>query len=476
MRIDVDQINSYYIGTGLISVVGTSFAIIPVATGAFNQMYANGYCPVDSDGTRLPCPDAYGALIGTCAICALTEVAIAFMPPKVLQKIFPPIVTGPTVMLIGVHLIETGFKNWAGGNGLCANQPETGFFRLCPNIAAPHALRWGSAEYIGLGFLVFITIILCERFGSPIMKSTSVILGLLTGCIVAAATGYFDDTGITNAPAVSFIWVKTFHLSLYGPLVLPIMTVFIICACEAVGDVTATCDVSRLDVEGPEFESRIQGGVLADGLNGMIAALCTITPMSTFAQNNGVIALTRCANRKAGYCCCCKSTEAKYRENSKTNISPVFLIIMGLFAKFSAALVAIPSPVLGGMTTFLFCAVAVSGMAIVNRVPFNRRTRFILTASLAVGYGATLVPTWFDNVFTYSGDNHSLRGFYDAISLVMETGFAITAFISMILNLVLPEEIEDLPEEVEEDVRAESPESNDQITKLPADAPTKEVV
>ena len=51
------------------------------------------------------------------------------------------------------------------------------------------------------------------------------------------------------------------------------------------------------------FDSRIQGGILADGLNGVLAALMTITPMSTFAQNNGVIALTRCANRKAGYCC-----------------------------------------------------------------------------------------------------------------------------------------------------------------------------
>merc|ERR1711939_1103288 len=187
---------------------------------------------------------------------------------------------------------------------------------------------------------------------------------------------------------------------------------------------TATCDVSRLDVEGREFESRIQGGVLADGLNGCLAALMTITPMSTFAQNNGVIALTRCANRRAGYCAC------------------FFLIIMGLFAKFSAALVAIPASVLGGMTTFLFCAVAVSGMAIINRIPFNRRNRFILTASLALGYGATLVPTWFEHVFTYSGNNRSLEGFFNAIELVMETGFAITAFVAMILNATMGEEIE----------------------------------
>lgn len=148
---------------------------------------------------------------------------------------------------------------------------------------------------------------------------------------------------------------------------------------------------------------------------------------------------------------------------------------MGLFAKFSAALVAIPAPVLGGMTTFLFCAVAVSGMAIVNRVAFNRRTRFILTASLAIGYGATLVPTWFEHVFTYDGDNHALKGFYDAISLVMETGFAVTAMISMILNLVLPEEIEDIPEEVEDEARSETPES-ERVSKVQMDMPSKETV
>ena len=53
---------------------------------------------------------------------------------------------------------------------------------------------------------------------------------------------------------------------------------------EAIGDISATCDVSRLEVEGKLFDSRIQGGVLADGFNGLLAGLCTITPMSTFAQ------------------------------------------------------------------------------------------------------------------------------------------------------------------------------------------------
>ena len=418
----------YYIGTGLISVVGVSFTIIPIAQGGFAQMYANGYCPTDDSGAPLPCPKGYGALLGTCAVCALLEIALSFIPPRALLRMFPPIVTGPTVMLIGLKLIKSGFQGWMGGSGLCSS-PDTAvdFFAKCPNIAAPHALPWGSPEYLGLGFSVFATILICERFGSPIMKSTSVVIGLFIGCIIAAATGYFDRSGIDAAPNGSFIWVQTFPLSVYGPLVLPILALFILLATESIGDITATCDVSRQDVDGKVYESRIQGGVLADGLSGCLAALMTITPMSCFAQNNGVIALTRCANRRAGYMCC------------------FFLVLMGIVAKFAAALVAIPDPVLGGMTTFLFCAVNVSGMAIIARAPnaFNRRSRFILTAGLSLGYGATLLPNYFDNIFSYSGNNKSLQGFLDAIVLIMETGFAVTAAVCMILNLILPEELED---------------------------------
>ena len=254
---------------------------------------------------------------------------------------------------------------------------------------------------------------------------TDGLLGLLVGCIVAAACGYFDRSGIDAAPVGSFIWVHTFPLSLYAPLVLPFLAVYIVLAMEAIGDITATCDVSRLQVDGPLFDSRIQGGVLADGLNGIIAGLCTITPMSTFAQNNGVIALTRCANRKAGYACC------------------FWLLIMGILAKFAAALVSIPASVLGGMTTFLFSAVATSGVRIISTVPFTRRSRFILTAALALGFGATLVPTWFGYVFTYAGNNHALIGFFNAITLVCETGFVLAGFTALFLNLILPEEIED---------------------------------
>ncbi|CAN6642600.1 hypothetical protein TRVA0_019S01376 [Trichomonascus vanleenenianus] len=411
----------FYLGTGLISVVGTSFATISVVTGAFPQMYKSGFCPSDEHGNPLPCPEGYGALVGTCALGALLQIASSFCPPKILQKIFPPLVTGPVVLLIGLSLAQTGMRDWAGGSGNCFGRPD-GFYSMCPDIDAPHPLPWGSAQFVGLGFLVFVTIILCEKWGAPIMRSCSVIIGLLVGCIVAAGCGYFDGSSIEIAPVASFLWVRRFPLKIYGPIVMPILAVYITIIMETIGTITATCDVSRQDVEGPVYESRIQGGLLADGINGVISGVAYNTPFSTFAQNNGVIAITKCANRTVGFWCC------------------LFLLLEGVFAKFGAALVAIPSAVLGGMTTFLFTSVAVSGIRIISTIEFTNRNRFILTCSCMFGFATTLVPDWFSYVFTYSGPNTALTGFYDAIQLVLETSFAIAGFTGVILNQLLKEE------------------------------------
>jgi xanthine/uracil permease len=134
-------------------------------------MYANGFCPTSADGTKLACPNAYGALIGTAAVCSLLEIALAFVSPKLLQKIFPPIVTGPTVMLIGVSLIEIGFQAWAGGSGPCNAMPKDGFFKLCPNILAPHAMVWGSASFIGmfLGYQDLFLLLMLTRLRTWIL-------------------------------------------------------------------------------------------------------------------------------------------------------------------------------------------------------------------------------------------------------------------------------------------------------------------
>jgi len=119
-------------------------------------------CPSAEDGTLLPCPEGYGAL------CALLEIGLSFMAPSLLKKLFPPIVTAPTVTLIGVALIQTGLEGWAGSSGswyvvlepsflsssnyfLSMSRPTAGDYMLCPSNSAPHVLAWGSTEFIGLG-------------------------------------------------------------------------------------------------------------------------------------------------------------------------------------------------------------------------------------------------------------------------------------------------------------------------------------
>ncbi|KAJ7654067.1 xanthine/uracil permease [Mycena polygramma] len=420
----------YYLGTGLISVVGTSFSTLSTANAIFDAMYRDGTCSsttaADGTVTRNACPDAYGMLLGTSLVCSFLEMALAFVPPRVLKRIFPPMITGMVVLLIGASLVgDSGALNWGGGANGCQNFPTTGIFELCPTIFAPRPLPWASPEFIGLGFLSFVSIILTELFGSPFLKNISIIVGLAVGCIVAGATGYIDGSSIKSAPAVTFLWVHTFKIGVYGPAVLPMLAVYISLAMEAIGDITASAEVSRVDVRGIEFDSRVQGGVLSDAVGGFVSALFTVAPLSIFAQNNGVIAITRCANRAAGRWCC------------------VFLILFGVFGKISGALLAIPNSVLGGVTTFLFASVAVSGLRVLSFARYTRRDRFVLAAALSFGLGDLLVPGIFTHLFDgVASPSGALQGFFNSITIILSTPFLIAAFVAVILNLILPKDRE----------------------------------
>lgn len=83
-------------------------------------------------------------------------------------------------------------------SGLTADPPI-----LCGSL---RPATWGSPQYIGLGFLSFITIVLVEFFGSPFMKNASIVVGLIVGCIVAGPAGYIDGASIREAPAITFLW------------------------------------------------------------------------------------------------------------------------------------------------------------------------------------------------------------------------------------------------------------------------------
>ncbi|KAJ3911707.1 xanthine/uracil permease [Lentinula edodes] len=430
----------YYLGTGLISVVGTSFATLSTASAIFDAMYQDGTCTstVGSDGTvvRNACPDAYGKVLGTSLICSFLEMFLAFIPPRVLKRIFPPLVTGTVVLLIGASLIgSSGVPNWGGGSNNCQTAP-TGIYALCPTTLAPRPLPWGSPEFIGLGFLSFISIVLTEMFGSPFLKNISIIVGLAVGCIVAGATGYIDGSSISSAPPITFLWVHTFKIGVYPPAILPMLAVYVSLAMEAIGDITASAECSRVDVRGIEFDSRVQGGVLSDGIGGFLSALFTVTPLSIFAQNNGVIAMTRCANRSAGRWCC------------------AFLILFGVLGKISGVFLAIPNPVIGGVTTFLFASVVVSGIRVLALMQFTRRDRFVLAAAMSFGIGDLLVPKIFTELFNgVNNPNSGLQGLFNSITIILSTPFLAAGIVAVIMNLVLPQE-KDAEEEKESDVES----------------------
>jgi xanthine/uracil permease len=129
----------FFIGTGLLSVVGPTFDILPIAFSYTAMRYKNGTCPTAADGTPLPCPDAWGAMLGTMLCTVWVQILMSFVPPKTLNKIFPKLVTGSLLLLVGVYLVGNGMQNW-GGSSNCHG--GAGFYKLCPSVAAPKPLVW----------------------------------------------------------------------------------------------------------------------------------------------------------------------------------------------------------------------------------------------------------------------------------------------------------------------------------------------
>jgi xanthine/uracil permease len=159
-------------------------------------------------------------------------------------------------------------------------------------LLMPHR---GDPKLIGLGFSVFAAIIFVEQFGSPTMKSASILIGLAVGCIISSATGYWSRENVNAAPAITFLLVHIFKLSVDGALILPLLIIFICEGVSCMPDILATAEISGVNIEGTQFNSRIQGGILCDGIGSFVSALGTALPMVSQAGNNGVIVLTSCA-------------------------------------------------------------------------------------------------------------------------------------------------------------------------------------
>eukprot|EP00746_Dinoflagellata_sp_MGD_P153325 gnl/MRDRNA2_/MRDRNA2_84190_c0_seq1.p1 gnl/MRDRNA2_/MRDRNA2_84190_c0~~gnl/MRDRNA2_/MRDRNA2_84190_c0_seq1.p1 ORF type:complete len:693 (+),score=143.43 gnl/MRDRNA2_/MRDRNA2_84190_c0_seq1:234-2081(+) len=427
----------YYLGTGLISVMGTSFTFLPIARDMVVSSIMDAKVAGECDG--MDCPEAgmkgYGKFLGTCMVAALFEIIIAMLPPRLIKKIFPPVVTGTAVMLIGGGLIGAGIK-YMGGGVFCADNNESkqaafGFGPQLCNENGDVVLGFGSPEYVGLAFSVILFTTFLQFVGSPFMKSTSLFWGLIFGMIVSGAAsytavagdktlcsaepdvpciggfanavegkayGYWNSVRMEDAKAFTFLWDNDPNplsfLGFDGAYLLPILIGFFISTAETVGDIGLSCDASEIPSEGDDFDSRVQGGLLADGLNSLVAAIFTSPPNTTFSQNNGVIALTRCASRAAGFACA------------------FWLILFGMIGKFGAIMSSCPICVVGGLVLMCFSMVFVGGIKIIASNPITRRTSYILTLSLGMGMGVAMVPHLFEGGGSGSFFSHNMRHNY----------------------------------------------------------------
>ena len=364
------------IGAGMLCVQGTSFAFLGAILSA-------GFIVRNTGGGP---EDIIALITSICFVGSFLQMGFSQFIPR-LRKIVTPLVTGIVITSIGISLIKVGMTDLAGG----ANSAD-----------------FGSPANLMLGFFVIAVIVLMNISTNNWIRLSSIVVGLIAGFVVAALTGMLNPiellpSAILSVP-VPFKYGFNFELAAF----IPLAVIYIISSVETTGDITANCVISGQPIAGEGYIQRIKNGVLADGVNSMIAAMLNSFPNTTFSQNTGVIQLTGIASRHIGM-----------------YIAGI-LIFIGLFQGVGDILQQIPKPVLGGATLVMFGTVAAAGIKILASEYIDRRKVIIIAVSLGLGLGLALVP----EVFAKTPD---------LVQSIFSSAAATAGLTAMLLSLVLPE-------------------------------------
>jgi xanthine permease len=323
------------VGTGILSITGTSFAFIT---------------PLILAGEIGGLPLIFGMALAMAPV----EMLLAPFLPK-LQRVVSPVVSGTVVLLIGVLLIPTAVMS----------------------VQAPLPGEHKPIVGLGLALLVIVTVVTLNAVKLRWARLSAALLALLGGYILCYVIGAVKpppgDGGWISVPipfkyGLDFSWV----------FVLPFGFLYLVTAIETIGDITACSELSGEPIEGPVYWKRIRGGVLADGLNSALAACLSCFPNTTFSQNNGVIQLTGVASRRVGFLC------------------GGLLVLFGLVPGLGRWLASVPGPVMGGLTLVLFGLIATAGIRILMRARLDHRGLMILATALGVGIGIGVAPEVLD--------------------------------------------------------------------------------
>lgn len=365
------------VGSGLLSLQGTSFAFLGSILAAGFAAKGMGYSP----------EEILALIFGLCLAGCLVEIILSQFVHK-LKRVITPTVTGIVITIIGLSLVKVGFTDLAGGVG---------------------AEDLGSPLNLALGILVIAVIVTTSFSQNVNLRISAILVGLLVGLVVAAIFGQVDFSQLGDQPLLAVPEPFKFGLDFDLALFLPIAFIYLITAIETTGDLTANSLIAGEPVEGPVYLERIRGGILGDGVNSGIAAIFNTFPNTTFSQNNGVIQLTGIASRHVALF-----------------IAPL-LILLGLFPMFGAIFTLLPKPVLGGATLVLFGSIAVAGIRILSTQQIDRKKIYVMAVSFGFGLGVSLVPD-------------ALQGLPETVQRVLGSPITIAGLIAIGLTLVLPED------------------------------------
>lgn len=371
------------VGSGLLSLQGTSFAFL-------GAILAAGFAVKGRGGTP---EDILAMIFGLCLVGCLVEVVLSQFIGK-LGRIITPTVTGVVITVIGLSLVKVGFTDFAGG--------------------ATAGENLGDPVNLVLGFLVVAVILVLSFHSNPMIRISAIMLGLVAGFIVALVLGRVDVSSFGTGPLLALPMPLRYGLDFDLGLFLPIAFIYLITAIETTGDLTANSVIAGEPVKGDLYLSRIKGGVLADGVNSGLAALFNTFPNTTFSQNNGVIQMTGVASRHVGL-----------------YIAGI-LVVMGFLPIIGSVFLMIPKPVIGGATLVLFGTIAVAGIRILASEEIDRRKAYIMAVSFGLGLGVTLVPD-------------ATQQLPDFIRQVFATPITLAGLSAIILSLAIPEHAVDAP-------------------------------
>ena len=328
--------------------LGSSFAY-PGGFGIMGGLDAGKYATMSPD-------DKLAYALGGVVVAGLLYLVLALLfkllGVRKVMRFFPPIVTGPIIILIGLNLAGSAVDN--------ASQ------------------NWGIA-------LVSIAIVIAANiWGKGMVKIIPILLGVVGGCIVAAVTGNMSFAAVHEA---SFVGLQKFTLAKFDLTAILVMAPIAIAAMmEHIGDVSAISSTTGKNfISDPGLHRTLMGDGLATALAGFFGA----PPNTTYGENTGVLVLSKVYDPRV------------------VRLAAYFAIILSFSPKFDALVTAVPAAVIGGVSFILYGMISAVGVRniVENRVDLTKSRNLIIAAVIFVsGLGVSGVT------FAVGGADVTLTG------------------------------------------------------------------